>query len=281
MKNKTIIRNLESAISPYDEYCDGYGNLGASGNSYIIGFVLGVGQAGLSLKHDGSQVLSEINAFDRAEVYGTYLGQINMSIVSSFCGPQGLIWGYDIARVQNLRTKHKLGLKTLKYRGRKIPVYSAAPLLTATRKLFGTVDKKHFPLMAGAHVPCAGKSFKDVGPRHIYAAFAIGIAEYREKDANLLMEDLGWLPLKQDKSALVNYKKLVLNNLAESILSVGINQKVKYKEIFLEIIDIEVPEGFIGCSLVAIPYFTLAKKAIPKEGLDSMIKMNLTEWETK
>ncbi len=96
MQKRNIQGILEKSISPYEKYCDGYGNTKSSGNSYLLGFVLSTGKTKKQFYHDGSKMLDEINAFDIAETKGPYIGQINMSIVSSFCGPQGLIWGYDI-----------------------------------------------------------------------------------------------------------------------------------------------------------------------------------------
>lgn len=274
-----VLKNLRSAISPFENNCDGYGNMGASGNSYILGVVLGAGIAKLNLRHDGSQVLDEINAFDRAEVADTNIGQINMTIVSSFCGPAGIIWGYDVAKIENLRTEHELNLKPVETDYGIIPVYSAKPLMEATKKLFGTVDDKRFPLIPGGHVPCAGKSFKDVGPRHIYAGIAIGIAKNREKDANLLMEDLGWLPLRQDRRSQRRYKRTVLQSLAKSIADISRNQKVEYKEIFTEIVDVVVTEGNVGCALVAAPYFTIAKKAVPGNLVEKLPSISISDWE--
>ena len=75
---------VKGAVGPNETYCSGYGEPGASGRNYVLGLVLGTGLAKFNLRHDGSQLLDEINAFDRAEVAETNLGQINMTIVSSF-----------------------------------------------------------------------------------------------------------------------------------------------------------------------------------------------------
>ncbi len=282
--NKTIAYNPEKvvhgAISAYENYCDGFESPGATGNNYLLGVVLGAGVAKLDLRHDGSQILDEINAFDRAEVAETNIGQTNMTIVSSFCGPAGAIWGYDLVKADNLRSPHELEIDPVESIERSIPVYTAKPLMDATKALFGTVDEKRFPLLPGAHVPCAGKNFKDVGPRNIYAAIAIGIAEDRTKNANLLMEDLGWLPLRQDEKSHRKYKKIVLQSLAKSIVEVGKNQNVQYKEIFTEMVDVRVTDGHVGCALVAAPYFTLAQNAIPHKDVKKLVNMSLGEWNS-
>lgn len=269
----------KKALSPYNKYCDGYGNHGASGNNYIIGLTLGVGNSDLSLSHEGSRTLSEINAFDRAETYSAYIGQVNMSIVSSFCGLNGMIWGYDIAKSDKIYSRHKVDLKDIVLDdGFKVNVYSAVPLIDATIRLFGTVSKKRFPLMPGAHVPFAGKNIKMHGPKNIYSGIAIGVPEDRSRNACLLMEDMGYIPTDVDKNV-KKYKQVILQKLAQSVVEVGKNQRVKFKEIFVEMNNIFINEGDIGCALVAAPYFTLARNAAPED--INLNTCSLDEWEKR
>lgn len=44
--------------------------------------------------------------------------------------------------------------------------------------------------------------------------------------------------------------------------------------------NIEVSEGEIGCALIAVPYFLLAKKSLPEGRPDRLIKMTLSDWES-
>lgn len=268
---------LQNSISPHASYCDGYGNPGASGNGYIATFLLGVGTAPIALSHPGSQVLDEINAFDKAEVESANLGQINMITVSSFCGPQGLIWGYDLARPKELYAE-ELSINARNNSGKKINVYSLKPLLRATRELFGTVSEKHFPLLPGSHVPTAGKNFKFEGPKHIYSAIAVGVPVNREDAAILLMEDIGWIPAANhdDTAKVQEYSAIIQENLVKSILEVGKNQLVDYLEVFAGLKCVWVNPGEIGCALVAAPYLTLAQNAVPKD-ID-LTAVSLNEW---
>ncbi len=275
------MNDLHEYISPYDTYCDGYSSPDASGNGYFIGLAMGIGKCKREFTHDGNSILDEINAFDKAEVHDVNIGQINMSIVSSFCGPVGAIWGYHVVRPKHLFSPHPYFPKAKVSRnGIQAPVYSAQPLIDATRALFGTVDDRRFPLLPGAHVPCAGKNIKQIGPRHIYAGFGLGIAKNQKKDANLLMEDLGDLPMYikgTDREA--EYKGIMIENIAKSVLAIGENQHVAYKEIFVEIKDVFVQPDELGCALVAAPYFTLARHAIPSRGIEMLQKLSLDEWE--
>jgi histidine decarboxylase len=276
MDNTQKIKNLLNAISPYNEYCDGFGCPGASGNSYVLGLVLGVGKDKIKLSHPGSSVLDEINAFDLAEVDSAYIGQLNMIIVSSFCGPQGLIWGYDIAfnrLTNNITNKIYKNIE-----GQKVKIFSADSIIAATKSLFGTKENRMFPIKPGSHVPFAGKNYKFEGPKRIYCAIAMGIPENREKNAVLLMEDIGWIPLNYHKKNKKEIYMIIYDNLIRSVLEIGENQNVNYSSILVSLRDLDIKSGEIGCSLVAAPYFTLARNALGNISLNELVSTNLQYW---
>lgn len=274
-------QSIKNVIGPYENYCDGYKGSAKTGDSgYVLTIHLGVGVSDLDLSHPGSHVLSEINAFDRAEVDNGNIGQINMITVSSFCGPMGMIWGLDIARHPNVRSSNLFNLPSGEGED-DVPVYSIEPLLDATRRLFGTVEQKVFPICPGAHVPCAGKNVKKLGPGRAYAGIAIGMAKDREIEACLLMEDMGFIHLKdteENNLIIESIKSKIIRNLASSVLEVGKNQKVEYDEIFVGMVDVNVKVNELGCALVAAPYVTLAKNAIPDDP-DKLLEITLDEWE--
>lgn len=272
--------DLKEYISPFERYCDGYGNPGASGKGYFIGLTFGIGKTKIEFEHEGTSILDDINSFDRAEVEDVNIGQINMITVSSFCGPIGAIWGYHVLRPKTFSPHTYFPKGFVKGKNSHIPVYSASSIVDATRALFGTVEQKKFPLLPGSHVPCAGKSIKRKGPSHIYCGFALGIAKNQDEDANLMMEDLGEIPLYiKGTEREAAYRETILENLARSVIAIGENQNVRYKEIFVEMQDVVVQPGEIGCALVAAPYFTLAQGAIPKTGINSLVKMDIHDWE--
>ena len=136
--------NLKEYISPFERYCDGYGNPGASGKGYFIGLTFGIGKTRVEFEHEGTSILDEINSFDRAEVEDVNIGQINMVTVSSFCGPIGAIWGYHVLRPKNFTTHKFFPQGHIKGKTSLIPVYSASSIVDATRALFGTVEQKKF-----------------------------------------------------------------------------------------------------------------------------------------
>ena len=85
---------VNGAVGPFDDYCDGYGNPGSSGGGYISVLKLSTGTVAKTM----DSVLEGIVSYDRAEKNDAYAGQINMIAASSFSGPNGAVWGYDLAR---------------------------------------------------------------------------------------------------------------------------------------------------------------------------------------
>lgn len=268
----------QTYISPFNEYCNGYSSEGEISKGYILGITLGIGISDSNLSHKGSIVLDEINSFDLAEVDGPYIGQLNMSIVSSFCGPQGLIWGYDLASNQEKKRPYEeLGLIEAENNGIKIPIFNGDFLVEALEELFGNVNEKRYHIIPGSHVPFASKNIKVRQPSTVYSAIGIGIPKNRERNACLLMEDVGMLT-EEDKSL---DKKHIIENLGKSIIEIGLNQKVEYTEAIVVIRSKDVGPGQTGCALVSAPYFTIARNAIPKNLLGKRSFENLRDIDLK
>ena len=268
---------LNGAIGPFDDYADGYGNAGASGHGYISVLKLETG----CVKADMDTVLEGIVSYDRAETNGTYVGQINMIAASSFNGLNGAVWGYHAAKHESIADDSIKPLFTKKRSdGKTIPVYSIEPLLNAGERLLGTADNRRFPLLPGAHVNCAVKSNTIVGPNSVWCAIALAIAEDREKDANLFIEDAGDSIPSESEEARVAYLDTLMEKIATSIIRCGDDSKVKFKEIFVGYKTQWIPEGHVGCSLTCAPYIVLAKNALPKSGSAAdLLSMNLSAWE--
>ncbi|MBU1163949.1 histidine decarboxylase, pyruvoyl type [Patescibacteria group bacterium] len=259
--------NLINSIGPHDNFCDGYGVKGSSGNSYILGTVLAVGKVKSCFKTENSKILDEINAFDKAEVTNTNIGQINMINVSSFCGPQGIILGYDFLSPTNIDKYLISNFSTSRLR-----VYNIDPLVNSTRELIGTLADKHFPFLPGAHVPCAGRNIEKDKPGTLYCGIAIGIPVERENAACLIMEDVGYMRSRKN-----NFDETkIISNLIDSVTTIGINQGVAYPKIFTGIKYIEIGTDEVGCALVRAPYLVLARKALID--IDEMISCNLETW---
>ena len=247
----------------YEDYCSGYQNTGNVGNGYLLGMVIGVGKTKVSNIKEGSDNLEKIDAFDRAEVEDTNIGQINMITVSSFCGPMGKIWGLDLAKSEELYDKDEYTPSG---------VYSLKPLMQATKSLLGTIEDKRFPFMPGSHVPCASKYITSSEPTVIYSSLTIAIPKDRQKNACLLMEDIGEVNSINNET-----KTRLLERAVESVSRIGDNQKVLYNEIFTDLKMVKISKGEAGCALVAAPYFSIAKNAIPSD--KSLNEISLSEWE--
>lgn len=268
---------VNGAVGPFDNYCDGYGNAGASGLGYISVLKLETG----TVLMDMDTLLEGIVSYDRAESDGTYVGQINMIAASSFCGLNGAVWGYHLAKAESIADGSLEPMFTRKRKdGTEIPVYSVEPLLDAGKRLFGTSEKRRFPLLPGSHVKCAVKSNTIQGPNSIWCAIALAIADDRERDSNLFIEDCGdSIPSGSDEER-VAYLDRLMENIATSVIRCGDDSDVKYKEVFVGYKTDVVPEGSVGCALVCAPYAVLAKKAVPAGmNAEGILSMTISEWE--
>lgn len=269
---------VNGAIGPFDNYADGYGNAGSSGLGYVSVLKLETGK----VKADMDEVLEGIVSYDRAEVNGTYVGQINMVAASSFNGLNGAVWGYHLAKHPTIADG---SIKPLFMRKRadgvEIPIYSVEPLLEAGQALLGTADDPRFRILPGAHVNCAVKNCTAIGPTSVWCAIALAIAEDREQDSNLFIEDANHgIPGDDDESRVVFLNSL-MEKIATSVVRCGDDSNVKYKAVFLGYKTEWIPEGYVGCSLTCAPYIVLAKNAVPKSCKQpaDMLNMTLPEWE--
>lgn len=263
-------------VGPFENYCDGYGEPGAQGLGYVSTMKLATGLADVR-DYKGDFVLEDIVAYDKAEKANAYIGQINMGTASSFCGPMGRLWGYDLAVAPNL-TDHELFSAT-QYDGSNLPVYSADPLLAATQELFGVEGNRRFPPMPGAYVVCANKSqtsaqSKSVGSLWCY--IAISITNDRGNSADLFIEDAGTSQLT-DQSQLDQWLASHAVEVVNSIVACGQDQSVKYKETFISWRGVVVPQGYVGTALTCAPYITLAKNAVVGN-FENMMGMSLSDW---
>ena len=260
------------AISKYPNFCDGFMSPGNHGDGYFIAPVLGVGKDALKFSHTGSSLLDEINAFDLAEVNSAYIGQVNIINVSSFCGYQGLVWGYDVAKAEEkIETRVKQNYKNID--GRNVTIYSMDNILKAVESLFGTKHKRVYPFLPGSHVPCATKSVTSIEPAQLYAAIGFGIPRRREENAIPIMEDVGHCPGETDDEA------IILDNVAASILQIGRNQNIVFEKIFVSVKYISTVANEVSCALTAVPYFAIAKNAIPNDNIEELSGMSISNWE--
>ncbi len=271
---KTIV---DGAIGPFDNYCDGYGNSGTSGLGYVSVLTLSTGKVLKKMDH----VLEGIVSYDRAEANDAYIGQINMIAASSFCGLNGAVWGYHLAKAEEIAGNSMKPLMMKKrHDGADFPVWSVEPLLNAGERLFGTNDARRFPILPGAHVICATKECTVPGPTSVWSAIALAIAEDRTKGSNLFIEDVGHgIPAKSEAERTA-YLESLMEHVVDSVLRCGEDQDVKYKEMFVGFKTEWVPEGYVGCALVCAPYVVLAKNASPAgEAPSTMLDMTIADWE--
>lgn len=255
--------------SRFQDYCEGFFTVDSP--QYLLGVSVKAAVVDNTLTCPGSTLLDEINAFDSAEVSGVNLGQLNVITVSSFCGPQGMIWGYDICQPAG---GHRV-LGSASRAGQQAEIYDLDDLAMPFERLIGTVEEKRFPFMPGSHVPAALKSKTTREPGILYAALALGIPEDRRRQACLMMENTGFCANDGDWNA---KRQQILARQAESVLAIGENQQVRYDKIFVGLSSAEIKPGQTGCAMAMAPYFRLAKNAFVEER--DLSKLTIEEWET-
>ena len=256
--------------SRFEEYCEGHFTVDSP--QYLLGVSVKAAATDNSLTCPGSTLLDEINAFDSAEVAGVNLGQLNVITVSSFCGPQGMIWGYDVCPPQG---GHRV-IGSVTRGGQRADVLDLDDLAAPFERLIGTVEEKRFPFMPGSHVPAALKSKTSREPGILYAALALGIPTDRRREACLMMENTGFCTTDGDWQS---QRQEILERQAQSVLAIGENQLVRYSKIFVGISSVEIKPGQTGCAMALAPYFRLAQNAFVNE--QDLTRMTIEEWEAK
>lgn len=276
----------KTAISPYENYCDGYGAPGAQGNGYVSVLKVSVG----TVEKTDDFLLDGIVSYDRAEINDAYVGQINMLTASSFCGIAGQVWGHDLAAHNNIIDKKiKPVLEIDQYDGSKLHVYDAKPLLEAGIELFGTEKERRFTLLPGAHTICANKGVTAYRPKEdrplkegeaygVWCFIALSLSADRDNCADLFIEDAG-LWIKNDsaedlKAFLEEHRKSV----AWSVVSCGQDSHVLFERTYVGFAYTIMKPGEIGTSLTCAPYVSLARNAVPSTGFNSLNKISLKEW---
>lgn len=286
---------VNGAVGNLPANCMGYMNPGASGSGYIATMKLSVDTIPMEGLDPGA---GGIVSYDRCEKDDAYIGQINMGTASSFCGVNGALWGYHLATAPEIKDGSLEPMFTypgpdyppgekLPSQG-TVPVYPVAPLLNAAERLFGRMDPdgdgetdlRRFPPLPGAHVICANKDASEMGPGFFWSAIGIAIAEDRETQANLFIEDCG--VDKESESAEEAEAALDkhLHAVAKSMVLCGQDQDVTYKEIFLGGKFIEVGKEEWGCSLACAPYVVLARDAVGRFNEPAKLtEVTIDEWE--
>jgi histidine decarboxylase len=127
---------------------------------------------------------------------------------------------------------------------------------------------------------CATKEITISGPTSVWSAIALAIAEDRERDSNLFIEDVGEGAEgnTDDERAEALHKRM--ENIVESVILCGEDQDVRYKEIFVGFKTQWIPSGYVGCALTCAPYVVLAKNAVPATPSE-LLDMSLSQWDER
>ena len=235
---------LLAAAGPHPAHCAGAACLD---EAHVLALVLGVGVAPRRFEAMGASMLDRTVAFDLAEMDTAIIGGINLTTVSSFLGPRGLLLGYDVGvSLQGVVTP--------------LPVNDGADeptgdrLIEAAEALFGRRGEPHLPLYPGSLVPCAHRVLYAPGPVELFAAVGVGIPTDRRAEPCLLMEDVGVFAAALGAASL-------RQAVEQSVRAVAEIQGIAVEHVFVALRRRQVPAGAMGCALVACPYFLLPGKA--------------------
>ena len=276
----------KTAISPYENYCDGYGAPGAQGNGYVSVLKVSVG----TVEKTDDFLLDGIVSYDRAEINDAYVGQINMLTASSFCGIAGQVWGHDLAAHNDIIDKKiKPVLEIDQYDGSKLHVYEAKPLLEAGIELFGTEKERRFTLLPGAHTICANKGVTAYRPKEdrplkegeaygVWCFIALSLSADRDNCADLFIEDAGLWTKNDSAEDLKAFLEEHRKSVAWSVVSCGQDSHVLFERTYVGFAYTIMKPGEIGTSLTCAPYVSLARNAVPSQGFNSLNKISLKEW---
>lgn len=276
----------KTAISPYENYCDGYGAPGAQGNGYVSVLKVSVG----TVEKTDDFLLDGIVSYDRAEINDAYVGQINMLTASSFCGIAGQVWGHDLAAHNDIIDKKiKPVLEIDQYDGSKLHVYDAKPLLEAGIELFGTEKERRFTLLPGAHTICANKGVTAYRPKEdrplkegeaygVWCFIALSLSADRDNCADLFIEDAGLWTKNDSAEDLKAFLEEHRKSVAWSVVSCGQDSHVLFERTYVGFAYTIMKPGEIGTSLTCAPYVSLARNAVPSIGFNSLNKISLKEW---
>ncbi|MFR8991819.1 MAG: histidine decarboxylase, pyruvoyl type [Fusobacterium sp.] len=276
----------KTAISPYENYCDGYGAPGAQGNGYVSVLKVSVG----TVEKTDDFLLDGIVSYDRAEINDAYVGQINMLTASSFCGIAGQVWGHDLAAHNDIIDKKiKPVLEIDQYDGSKLHVYDAKPLLEAGIELFGTEKERRFTLLPGAHTICANKGVTAYRPKEdrplkegeaygVWCFIALSLSADRDNCADLFIEDAGLWTKNDSAEDLKAFLEEHRKSVTWSVVCCGQDSHVLFERTYVGFAYTIMKPGEIGTSLTCAPYVSLARNAVPSTGFNSLNKISLKEW---
>ncbi len=276
----------KTAISPYDNYCDGYGMPGSFGNGYVNVLKVSTG----TIKKTNDELIDGIVSYDRAEINDAYIGQINMLTASSFCGLAGQIWGYDLARHDDIETEKSKPLFSVKqYNKSSLDVYDAKPLLDAGIELFGTEKDRRYHLVPGAHTICANKGITASRPKKdralkegeaygVWSYIAISISNDRNYAADLFIEDAGIWTKNDNEAELKDFLDQHRKEIVWSVVECGRDSHVLFDRTYIGYSYVIMKPGEIGDAITVGPYITLARNAITVDGFSALNEINLSGW---
>jgi len=204
--------------------------------TYVCYPMITIVEANRTIRND---TLQHIVLFDLAET-DMGLGQVNFRKTSSFCSKGNFVHGINYTHPS--LEFHAIGKEFMyDFNGIDINDYNR----------WDNVNKNliNGNIKPGAHICCAGEwEFGTIGD-NLYAGVGIAVPEDK-KNAILFMECVG--------KTIEITRETIREDIIESIVQIGKNQNIKYKEIYV-VTDEKTLQKDLGCAMVTIPYFLIEK----------------------
>lgn len=305
-----IYRNVHGSIAPYAKECSAFLNAAGPANCHYLNVCkLSIGQVKIDIFPPGADDLTEgILAYDRAETNDGYMGQLNVVAASSFIGPGGCLWGYDLAN--NLEAREEWAFsKTTEWKTNYggTSVYKIDCLLEAGQRLLGSgplfneyyvpeqcrqpyardVQNIRFRIRPGEMTSAAVKSASTHQPGAIWSAIGVAIPqdEFADTEARLFYEDAGSFAGDQPEASAPEWYSQLERRMEAVAGTMVMNAKdqniLKFKEIYIGFVMQVVKKGYYAEAITLSPYIRLASDAVSRAGgVQKIIDMSISEWES-
>ena len=235
-------------------------------------------------------LIDTIVTYDKAETADAY-GEINMLTASSFCGMAGQVWGYDLARHDDITSGKSQPLFTEKqFDGSELKVFDAAPLLDAGIELFGTENNRRYHPIPGAHTisrqqgrhrlpteggpPAQGRR----GLRHLVVHRHLAVPPTATSRPTCSSRTPVYGPRSDNEDDMMAFLEQHRKEIVWSVVECGRDSNVLFDRTYVGFAHRMMKPGEIGNAITVGPYVTLARNAVPTTGFTSLNDLNLSDW---
>lgn len=273
-----VAKVAENAIGNNPDFCTGCtGSCTGNGGGYVVALKM---SADTVLLED-LDTLSQVDvAAGRCARNDAYLGKVNLLGSFRYIGPDGALWGYDLARHDGLDVQQPL-FRLPRQDADELPVYDMKPLLNAAERIFGTADSQRFPIRPGSCLAGEGRRMEARGPVWIWSVMGVAIPANRNVAAVTVACDAGLFGNgSNDENDMIGYADGALRRVAHGLLAAGNDMQAVWEKLYVGCKYIFVEPEHLGCVVAYAPAFRLARRCVPEGRRPAeMATLTLSQWE--